>query len=144
MSKYIVDTSVLIDFYCVREKPDSLLKACGGEFNVAEKVNNELFGNCRANLEWESGWREFEKDVKKGRIRVLEVGGPEIHELRELDKHTPMSDRGELDSATLAITHGFVLLMNDSNARRDLLGSGIKILGSDWVTKASKFNRKRR
>ncbi len=138
MSKYIVDTSVLIDFYCVREKPDNLLKACGGEFNVAEKVKKELFGNCRANPEWESGWKEFEKDVNKGLIRVLEAGEPEIQELRELDKHTPMSDRGELDSAALAITHGFVLIMNDSNARRDLLGSGIKILDSAWVTKKSK------
>jgi hypothetical protein len=114
MSKYIVDTSVLIDFYCVREKPDSLLKACGGEINVAEKVKKELFGNSRANLEWESGWREFEEDVKRGCIRVMEVGGPEIQELRELEKHTPMSD---------------------------LLGSGIKILGSDWVTKKSKQRR---
>ena len=144
MSKYIVDTSVLIDFYCVRENPDSLLKACGGEINVAEKVNKEFFGNCRANLEWEHGWREFEKDIKKGLVRVLEMGAAEAHELENIKKYAHMSDQGELESAALAITYGFVLLMNDSNARRDFLGSGIKILGSDWVAKASKSNRGRR
>jgi len=130
--RYVVDTSVLIDFYCKREASAKLLKVCGGRIHIPESVEKEFFGVCSNRPEWSEGLAQFQDDLGKY-IKVISMGPAEDHAYDELALKGRVSDRGELDCAAIAITHGYELLMNDNMARSDLMGSGIKVRGSDWV-----------
>ncbi len=133
MSQYIVDTDVLIRFYCHLDRPDILHRLLGG-ITVAERVKREFehhsFGHGR---------EEFVRDVAAGRIRTVDVSPAEDRMIAEYK--TDFMHAGERDSAAIALTHLYTLITDDRRAREDLMNADLEVHDSRWILKEAHARR---
>ncbi len=133
MPQYIVDTDVLIRFYCHLERPDILQRLLGG-ITVAERVKREFehhgFG---------PGKEEFSRDVGAGRVRTVDVSPAEDRVIAEYK--TDLMHAGERDSAAFALTHLYTLITDDRRAREDLMSADLEVHDSRWVLKEAHSRR---
>lgn len=133
MPQYIVDTDVLINFYCHLERPDILLRLMG-VITVAERVKREFehhgFG---------SGKEEFSRDIATGRVRTIDVSPAEDRVIAEYK--TDFMHVGERDSAAIALTHLYTLITDDRRAREDLMSSDLEVHDSRWILKEARSRR---
>jgi predicted nucleic acid-binding protein len=134
LSQYIIDTDVLIVFYCRLERPDVLHDVCAEGVVVAETVRREMEGVARG-----MGRDVFRGDVANGSVRVIEAGPAEANEAA--DFNTTFLHRGEKDTAAIALTHLYEMITNDRMARNELVGSGITVHDAAWVLGQAKSRR---
>jgi len=130
---YIVDTDVLMKFYCHLGRPDILHRVLGG-ITVAERVKREFeyhgFG---------PGKEDFTRDLAAGRIRTIDVSPAEDRVIAEYK--TDFMHAGERDSAALALTHLYTLITDDRRAREDLMSADLEVNDSRWILKEAHSRR---
>ncbi len=134
MSQFIIDTDVLIVFYCRLERPDVLHAVCEEGVVVSETVRREMEGVARG-----IGREIFRGDVAAGAVRVVEAGPPEANESAGFN--TTFLHRGERDTAAIALTHLYTMVTNDRMARHELIGSGITVRDAAWILQQAKSRR---
>jgi predicted nucleic acid-binding protein len=130
---FIVDTDVLIKFYCHLGRPDVLHQVLGG-VTVAERVKREFeyhgFG---------PGKEEFTRDIANGSVRTVDVSPAENTMISEYQ--TDFMHAGERDSAAIALTHLYTLITDDRRAREDLMSADLEVHDSRWVLKEAHSRR---
>jgi predicted nucleic acid-binding protein len=131
---FIIDADVILHFYCRLGEPDVLLRVCGEDATVAERVKREVEYHAS-----EPGKTHFLEDIKRGSIRVIDVGPAEETVAGEFG--TSFLHAGERDTAALAVTRIYTMLTNDVRARATLTGSGITIHDAKWVLQEAKKRR---
>jgi predicted nucleic acid-binding protein len=134
LSQFIIDTDVLIVFYCRLERPDILHAVCDEGVVVAETVRREMEGVARG-----QGRDVFRGDVRGGAVRVIEAGPVEANEAAGFN--TTFLHRGERDTAAIALTHLYTMVTNDRMARNELVGSGLTVHDAAWVLQQAKSRR---
>ncbi len=127
---YVIDACTLLNFYCRLEREDCLYKLFRNGIRAVEEVKYEVKYIA------DDGCREkILTDFDRGFLKV-ELLWEEDDDCRKmLGKHSHMLDSGELNSAALALSRGYIFLTDDKKAYANLLGSGIECRDSKWILK---------
>jgi predicted nucleic acid-binding protein len=133
MPQYIVDTDVLIKFYCHLGRPD-ILQSVLGVVTIAERVRREFEYHG-----YGQGKEEFLQDLSTGRVRTVDAGPAEHNVIAEYE--TTFMHAGERDSAAIALTHLYTLITNDRRAREDLMEADLDVHDSRWILKEAHARR---
>lgn len=127
---YVIDACTLINFYCRLEREDCLHKLFRDGLRVTSKVKDEVSFHASG-----PGKERMLADFGRGFLKVEFTGGEDVHGERLLGESAETLDPGELKSATLALSRGYIFLTDDRRAQGDLLGTGVHCRDSRWILK---------